>query len=142
MDSVNRDCQAEASGTANFNGCLLRELECLALQLALQPECVVQEYDVRFPQRKGRNTPACIVHRETKSATERHCSLTGRALSFSINFGYFFGAPKVKPRPVVNTTLFFVLPGTGWLTYWSRKFAFAVNQPFNLVEIPAVKFMR
>ena len=55
---------------------------------------------------------------------------------------YCFLAPKVKPSPVVNTTLFFLFPGTGWLMYWSRKFAFAVNQPFNLVAIPAVKLMR
>src|SRR3974390_3228713 len=59
-----------------------------------------------------------------------------------IDVNRYFLAPKVKPSPVVNTTLFFLFPGTGWLTYWSRKFAFAVNQPFNLVAIPAVKLMR
>jgi len=37
------------------------------------------------------------------------CFQTGRA-------SYFF-APNVNPRPVVNMTLFFLLPGTGWLTY-------------------------
>ena len=56
--------------------------------------------------------------------------------------GYLAGLPKVNPMPVVTTTLFFVLPGTGWLTYWSRKFALAVIQLLSLVAIPAVKFMR
>ena len=55
---------------------------------------------------------------------------------------YFAGLPKVNPSPVVKTTFFFLLPGTGWLTYWSRKDRLAVNQPFNLLAIPAVKFTR
>jgi hypothetical protein len=56
--------------------------------------------------------------------------------------GYFFLAPNVKPSPVVRITSLFLLPGTGWLTYWSRKFAFAVIHPFNFVAMPKVKFTR
>ena len=79
-----------------------------------------------IPSRKEKIGRFALLHKKIRRR-QRACA------------GY---ANTVRPRPVVKITLFFLLHGTGWLTYWSRKFAFAVIQPFSLVAMPAVKFTR
>jgi hypothetical protein len=108
--------------------------------------CAVENTSVQntenVPLRKAEIAPLNTSSQKNSGVASGVEPLCRARICFEATLVGYFLAPKVKPRPVVSTTLFFVLPGTGWLTYWSRKFAFAVNQPFNLVAIPAVKFMR